>query len=516
MKNQLLIFIILFFSILISSQQSEYKKFLDDAFTAIEKKDESNFLKNMKWFSTALNENHVTPEKLSEENLILYAKCIYWAVAVKDVNLPEDLETQLFNFMQYAANNYQDGKSMFFMGYLYESGKGGVNKDYSRAKYWYEEASQNGIPAGYRGLGTLYSKGWGVSQDFQKAFDYYNLAYKQGQQFVLPQMAYCKYKLEAYNESFPLLQKAVGEDKDNKWIAFYLGRSYMLGYGTPIDYDKATQILDYGCNANYEYSCSEMGWFYQYKKNDYDKAVNYYKKTLNIKHNDRAAYELGRIYYTDFDGENFDDNLIAYKYFEQTDANYNSPWTIYYRGKSSFYYGTDNLNLNYLGIATNNFKQLLNEPKLSEKNIEWYYATSLCISILGFNIKNNVTSAEMKSLIESYNYYQKFLKNNISIDKVDKEDIGVALRNMAEIIRFDLANDINSLDYKRYYLYNLSNIINPSNDISTNDLNIMYKDLKGLGFKDNYEINFNNFKNLNGKDFIQKLPDYIINKPYNY
>lgn len=51
--------------------------------------------------------------------------------------------------------NSGNASAQFRLGYLYESGKGGLNKDLSYAISWYEEAARNGNRAAAKKLKTL-------------------------------------------------------------------------------------------------------------------------------------------------------------------------------------------------------------------------------------------------------------------------------------------------------------------------------------------------------------------------
>ena len=48
-----------------------------------------------------------------------------------------------------------DAKAQFKLGFLYETGKGGLTKDFSYAMSWYEEAARNGSQAASKKLKSL-------------------------------------------------------------------------------------------------------------------------------------------------------------------------------------------------------------------------------------------------------------------------------------------------------------------------------------------------------------------------
>jgi TPR repeat protein len=63
-----------------------------------------------------------------------------------------------------------------FTGVIYEVGCTGVEKDYQKARFYFERAiEQHGSLEAYLGLGRIYYFGRGVDPDYCKAFEYYTL-----------------------------------------------------------------------------------------------------------------------------------------------------------------------------------------------------------------------------------------------------------------------------------------------------------------------------------------------------
>jgi uncharacterized protein len=54
------------------------------------------------------------------------------------------------------------------LGRLYMNGYG-VSQDYAQAHEWYEKSADAGDADGMNNLGRLYMNGWGVVQDYDKA-----------------------------------------------------------------------------------------------------------------------------------------------------------------------------------------------------------------------------------------------------------------------------------------------------------------------------------------------------------
>lgn len=55
-----------------------------------------------------------------------------------------------------------------------------MEQDYNKAKYYFEQAAEQGHVKAQYNLGVLHHNGRGVEQDFEKAKCYYELAAGQG------------------------------------------------------------------------------------------------------------------------------------------------------------------------------------------------------------------------------------------------------------------------------------------------------------------------------------------------
>jgi uncharacterized protein len=72
-----------------------------------------------------------------------------------------------------------DVKSQYEFGRIYMFGLG-VSQDYQQAAKWYELAADGGLPAAQFTMGFLYEQGKGVRQDYSRALEYYHAAADQG------------------------------------------------------------------------------------------------------------------------------------------------------------------------------------------------------------------------------------------------------------------------------------------------------------------------------------------------
>jgi localization factor PodJL len=81
-----------------------------------------------------------------------------------------------------------DSKALFEIGDRYMDGRG-VTSDYAKAAEWYNLSAERGFaPAQYR-IGNFYEKGLGVARDLAKAKTYYQLAAEQGNASAMHNLA---------------------------------------------------------------------------------------------------------------------------------------------------------------------------------------------------------------------------------------------------------------------------------------------------------------------------------------
>ena len=78
------------------------------------------------------------------------------------------------------AIGHGTARAQFALGLMYEYGGRGVTQDYEKAVEWYRLAAMQGDAEAQFNLGRMYENGKGVTQDYKKAVDWYRLAAKQG------------------------------------------------------------------------------------------------------------------------------------------------------------------------------------------------------------------------------------------------------------------------------------------------------------------------------------------------
>ncbi len=83
----------------------------------------------------------------------------------------KDLSTAVGYYQRSAEQDHRD--AMFEMGWLYQTGEGGLAKDYEKSAKWYLKAAEKGHPAAMYGIASLYYNGMGVKMDLDTATSWY-------------------------------------------------------------------------------------------------------------------------------------------------------------------------------------------------------------------------------------------------------------------------------------------------------------------------------------------------------
>lgn len=73
-----------------------------------------------------------------------------------------------------------NGEAQHDLAAIYTAGHGGVKQDFEKARFWFREASDNGIANARYNLGVLYHQGLGVDRDLDRALYWYREAARLG------------------------------------------------------------------------------------------------------------------------------------------------------------------------------------------------------------------------------------------------------------------------------------------------------------------------------------------------
>lgn len=222
-----------------------------------------------------------------------------------------------------------------YKGYIYyrmgkQQNQGlGVQKDYDRAKDYFEKAGNNSY-AKYS-LGNMYFYGQGMDIDYAKALDHYKEAVK-----IKPDNAYALYKVaeiyengsgtekdekkakENYKKAFEVFEQ-MGKKQGDDNTKYRLGMMLLKGKGVDIDTVKATKYLEEAANEGNTHAQYQLAKIYMAsgEEEKVQKAIELLKNSAIKGKNNMAQYALGKYYLEN--GEIRE----AIKWFEKSSARKN-------------------------------------------------------------------------------------------------------------------------------------------------------------------------------------------------
>ncbi len=91
--------------------------------------------------------------------------------------------------------------AQFNLADSYHFGRDGVSEDFGKAYYWYQQASNQGLAKAARRIGWMYDRGEGFKRDAQKAFEWHKLAAKRGNKASRGDMIRLKSELYKKNKN---------------------------------------------------------------------------------------------------------------------------------------------------------------------------------------------------------------------------------------------------------------------------------------------------------------------------
>lgn len=158
----------------------------------------------------------------------------------------------------------EEALSLFELGQMYYNGKG-VEKDFQKAKNYFELSAAEGYGLAQLWAGYMYYKGLGGIQDYQKAKEYFELSLEKdisGANNWLGLIYYNGYGVEKdYQKAIEYFKLAAS--KNHRESQYYLGRMYELGQVVSQDYQKAWTYYKLSAAKDYIYSYEALGFLYQ-------------------------------------------------------------------------------------------------------------------------------------------------------------------------------------------------------------------------------------------------------------
>lgn len=111
--------------------------------------------------------------------------------------------------------------AQYNLGVIYDRGYG-VERDYAKARAWYEKAAAQGNASAAHNLGMMYKKGHGVSVDYQQAADWFKQAAELGEP-------------AAQNNLGVMYAEGMGVEKNPALAAIWMARAAQAGNKAAID-----------------------------------------------------------------------------------------------------------------------------------------------------------------------------------------------------------------------------------------------------------------------------------------
>lgn len=230
--------------------------------------------------------------------------------------LGKNVEKDYYKAKEYFEKAAKDGNehAESYLGLFFEKGYGG-EKDINKALYWYKKAALKGNIFSEYSLGFIYYEGEEVEQNLDYAFKWYKEAAEKGfapAQYALSYLYKNGEGCEKDNvKAYYWLEESADNDFEDSY--YILGQSYLEGNSIiDTNYKKAFFYLSKGANKK-EINCLEslgdMYYWGLYVNEDKEKAFSLYKESID-EGNINLYYKLGKLYE---DEGNIEEALLNYK-----------------------------------------------------------------------------------------------------------------------------------------------------------------------------------------------------------
>lgn len=194
-------------------------------------------------------------------------------------------------------------ESQMNLGYMYLYGNNGVEQDFEKAFEYYNMAAEQNNPIALNNIGSLYFNGIGVEKNRAKALDYFRRSAINGNDNAATNLAFIyltgnKNDSERDKQAINLFRQAA--KSGNKLAKFMLGYAYYKGFTLERDNYAAFALIkdaaDEGADFDEaQYILAEMYANGYGSVQNYVNAVNYYSKAVDQGNTD-AYVDLAKIY----------------------------------------------------------------------------------------------------------------------------------------------------------------------------------------------------------------------------
>ena len=323
----------------------------------------------------------------------------------------------------YRLNGPAAGQSANVIGNIYYG-----KENYEEANKWYELAGEAGYDWGWQNLGNDYRDGLGVSEDKDKAIEYYKKAYVMngvaaGDSADRIGMIY--YNRNEYAEAHEWFEKSGKAGFDAGWGNLAICHRY--GKGVCVDTDKAIEFFKNGCalkGENLGEYATDIGNLY-WDKGEYEEANKWYEKA------GEAGYEEG-LY------------KLAKNYDNGSGINEDKDKAI------ELYEKAYNLKGKLAGECANNIGNIYHNRSDYESANKWYVKSGESGSSYGwFNLASNYYWGRgvSSSYQEAIKFYEKAFDCEGDLKTTAAHNLSVIYRKMGDSIQekfWEVVKDTNA------------------------------------------------------------------------
>lgn len=191
------------------------------------------------------------------------------------------------------------------IGKLYNLGYG-IEQNYSKAFEWFGKSASQGNKFAQYSLGSLYYYGSGVEQNYEKAFQYYMLSANQGNAYacyeVGKMLSSSQGTSENAEESYAYFQSAyngflkIEQDLADDKLWYRLGQICLNGIGCEVNTKKALNYFIKSAevgNSNAQYELGKQYILGEITKQNIEKGLDFLTKSAES--NTNSQYFLGKL-----------------------------------------------------------------------------------------------------------------------------------------------------------------------------------------------------------------------------
>lgn len=190
-----------------------------------------------------------------------------------------------FSELQELSNKGQCLAS-YILGLFYAKGEE-VDKDFSKAIYYFEKSCEQGNEYGLVRIGNHFYLGRETEKNYKKAIEYYQKATELGSSTSFNNLGECYFFGRGVKKNYPKAVELYQKAADNGSICGIdnLGYCYNYGLGIEQNYLKAIEYYQKAAEKGSAFSLKELGDCYYNGKGieqNNSKAIEYYKKAAKL------------------------------------------------------------------------------------------------------------------------------------------------------------------------------------------------------------------------------------------